>query len=251
MKIFLSDIVLWVIDIREVSIMFHGTIKGLDMIFETDITPPMVILVTGPPGSMKSTFIQALMSRYLDKSGEFGLYATLEETVASNLRNMESVGIDLSLNLQITDFTELRRSGEEALDYLQFTKDMILHFKKKIGKRFTTFALDSLGALYSLMPVPEREMRKKMFHFFTFLRDQGLVSFITLEQDLSGQIHSLGSEGFLGDGIIFLGLKRAKGRLKRFIQVEKMRGVRHSMEMFALDVRPGEGLIILGPLLEE
>ena len=231
--------------------MFKGTVKGLDMIFETDIIPPMVILITGPPGSMKSTFVQSVMSRYLDQTGEFGLYATLEETVTSNLRNMESIGIDLSLNLQITDFTELRRSGEENLDYLQFTKDMILHFKKKIGKRFTVFALDSIGALYSLMNVPPEEMRKKMFHFFQLLRDQNLTSFLIMEQSLNGEMMTVGSEGFLGDGIIFLGLKRDKGRLRRFIQVEKMRGVRHSMEMYAMDVKPGEGLFILGPMLEE
>lgn len=231
--------------------MFKNTIKGLDDIFETDVKPPMVILITGPPGSMKSTFVQSVMSRYLDQTNEFGLYSTLEETVNSNLRNMESIGIDLSLNLQITDYTELRRTGEGSLDYLQFTKDMIMHFKKKIGKRFTVFALDSIGALYSLMPVPPEEMRKRMFHFFTLLRDQNLISFLIMEQSLSGEMMSIGSEGFLGDGIIFLGLKRERGRLRRFIQVEKMRGVRHSMEMYAMDAKQGEGLYILGPMLEE
>ena len=231
--------------------MFKNTIKGLDQIFETDIQPPMVILITGPPGSMKSTFVQAIMSSYLDLTGEFGLYATLEETVTSTLRNIESVGIDLSLNLQITDFTELRRTGEESLDYLQFTMDMVSHFKKKIGKRFTTFALDSIGALYSLMPIPQEEMRKRMFHFFTYLRDHNLTSFMILEQDLNGSILSMGSEGFLADGIVFLGLKRSKGRLRRFIQVEKMRGTKHSMEMYAMEPREGEGLVIIGPMLEE
>ncbi len=230
--------------------MFKGTIKGLDAIFQSDVEPPMVVLVTGPPGSMKSTFIQMLMSKYLDKSGEFGLYSTLEETVGSSLRNMDSVGIEPSLNLQITDFTELRKSEEGSLDYLQFTEDMILHFKKKIGKRFTTFALDSLGALYSLMSLDE-DMRKKMFHFFSFLRDQNLVSLIVLERGLNGEMNSLGSEGFLADGIVYLGLKRDKGRLRRFIQIEKMRGVRHSMEMYAIDAKPDEGLVVMGPMIEE
>ena len=231
--------------------MFLDTIKGLDQIFETDIKPPMVILVTGPPGSMKSTFTLAIMSKYLDLTGEFGLYATLEETVNSTIRNMESIGIDLSLNLQITDFTELRRTGEESLDYLQFTMDMVSHFKKKIGKRFSLFALDSIGALYSLMPIPPEDMRRRMFHFFTFLRDNNLTSFMILEQDLNGNILSMGSEGFLADGIIFLGLKRSKGRLRRYIQVEKMRGAKHSMEMFAIEPREGDGVVVIGPMLED
>src|SRR3970282_630288 len=102
---------------------FRNSIDGLYKVIRTEISPPKVILVTGPPGSMKTSFCYALMSRYLKQSGEFGLYTTLEETVQSHLRNMESLGVDLSLNMQISDFTDLREIDQvvapsDQTDYL-------------------------------------------------------------------------------------------------------------------------------------
>ena len=60
----------------------------------------------------------------------------------------------------------------------------------------------------------------------------------------------LGNEGFLCDGIIHLGLKRKQGKLLRFLQIEKMRTCKHSMEMHALEVFPG-GLMVLGPIFDQ
>ncbi|MGA1872835.1 MAG: RAD55 family ATPase [Thermoplasmatota archaeon] len=227
--------------------MFQNTVTGLDKVFRNDIKRPKVVLVTGPPGSMKSSFIYSLLTSYLDQSGEFGVYTTLEESVSSHLSNMESLGIQLSMNMQITDFTDIREDQEE-LDYLRFLEKMLKHFKKIKGEQFTCFALDSLGALYSLMD-GEENMRKKMYHFFQMLRDLNLYSFIVMERAQDGESNLLGNEGFLGDGIIYLGLKRRQGRLSRFIQVEKMRACEHSMELHALDLRMGK-LCVLGPIFE-
>ncbi len=214
----------------------------------TDIDGPKVVLITGPPGSMKSSFVYMLMSKYLEKTGNFGLYATLEETAASHLQNMESLGMKVSPNMQISDFTDLREDNEN-IDYLKFTQKMIGHFKQSRGDGFTVFAFDSLGALYSLME-HEEHMRKKMYHFFKALREAGLTAFVIMERNPDGTSHLLGNEGFLSDGIIFLGLKRKQGRLVRFMQIEKMRATRHSMEMHAIEVRNGE-LAVLGPIFDQ
>jgi KaiC/GvpD/RAD55 family RecA-like ATPase len=58
----------------------------------------------------------------------------------------------------------------------------------------------------------------------------------------------LGDEGFLVDGIVELGLDRTRGKLVRYMRVEKMRACEHSMERHTLEV--GEsGLTVLGPTL--
>ncbi len=225
--------------------MFKDTLRGLDKVFKTDIKRPKVVLVTGPPGSLKSIFIYSLITKNIDGTDEFGMYTTLEETVSSHLTNMESLGIKLSMNMQITDFTDLRQESEDV-DYTLFLERMIKHYKKVKGEKFSVFALDSLGALYSLMEGNE-DMRKKMFHFFQVLRDLNLYSFIVMERSLDSESQLLGNEGFLADGIIFLGLKRKQGRLSRFIQIEKMRACNHSMEMHAVEVGE-QGISILGPI---
>lgn len=230
---------------------FRDSIDGLDKVIRTEITPPKVILVTGPPGAMKTSFCYALMSRYLKDTGEFGLYTTLEETVQSHLRNMESLGIDVSLNMQISDFTDLREidavvGPDDQTDYVAFIEKMITHFKKLHGQKFRLFALDSLGALYSLMG-GTGNMRKRMFYFFKMLRDNNLISLIVMERSLGGDSQLLGNEGFLVDGIVMLGLDRSHGKLVRYLQVEKMRAVDHSMEKHAIEPHKG-GLTVLGPI---
>jgi len=233
--------------------VFRNSIEGLEKVFKTDIEVPKVILVTGPPGSMKTSFCYSLMSKYLQKTGEFGLYTTLEETVKSHLKNMESLGVDLSLNMQISDFTDLREvdqvvGPEDVTDYLAFIERMISHFKKVHGDRFRIFTLDSLGALYSLME-DVSEMRKKMFYFFKMIRDYNLVSLIVMERSIGGEAMLLGNEGFLVDGIVLLGMDRSRGKLVRYLQVEKMRACEHSMEKHAIEVKRG-GISILGPVFE-
>lgn len=229
--------------------MFLDTIRGLDKIFYKDIKPPKIIMVSGMPGSMKSSFVFLLMNKYIANTGEHGLYATLEETTESHLSNMESLGINPQLNLQITDYTDFRGNEEDAVDYLAFTENMIKYFKEKYGSKFTTFGFDSLGALYSIISNNGSNMRKRIYHFFQMLRENNLISFIIMERALEGESHLMGNEGFLSDGIIVMGLQRKQGKIIRYIQIEKMRATHHSMEVHALDVG-NDCLTVLGPIFE-
>jgi KaiC/GvpD/RAD55 family RecA-like ATPase len=92
-------------------------------------------------------------------------------------------------------------------------------------------------------------MRKRMFYFFKMLRDYNLISLVVMERELGGQSQLLGNEGFLVDGIVMLGMDRSRGKLVRFLQVEKMRACEHSMEKHAVEVKKG-GLAVLGPIFE-
>jgi hypothetical protein len=127
--------------------MFKDSIAGLEKVFKIDVERPKVVLVTGPPGSMKTSFCYTLMSKYLEKRNEFGLYCTLEETVDSHLKNMESLGVRLTTKMQISDLTDLREIDEidqamgknDEIDYLLFVERMIQKFKKDYGDKFSVF----------------------------------------------------------------------------------------------------------------
>lgn len=228
--------------------MFLNTLRGFDNIFKADIEPPKVILVSGVPGSLKSSFVYIMLTKYVQNTGEFGLYATLEESTDSYLNNMESLGVQPSVNLQISDYTDFRGEEESSIDYLQFTEKMITYFKETRGDEFTCFGFDSLGALYSLID-DMTNMRKRMYHFFNMLRNNNLFAFVIMERSKEGESHLLGNEGFLSDGIVVLGMSRRQGKIIRFLQIEKMRAVQHSMEQHAIELGD-EGISILGPIFE-
>ena len=213
--------------------MLLGGMQGMERVVQSDFYAPYISLVTGPPGSMKSSFCLTLLTNHLARTGEFGLYCTVEETGDSLM--------------QVTDFTELRRENED-MDYLKFTRKMIEHFKQTHGDRFTTFVLDSLGAIYSLTTVNEA-MRKKMFSFFDFLRSMNLNVLLITERNLGSHAELQGNEGFLADAVINMGMDHRNGKLVRTMQIEKMRHVRHAMEKQAVDVGP-HGMVVLGPLFD-
>ncbi|MEM2899227.1 MAG: ATPase domain-containing protein, partial [Thermoplasmata archaeon] len=73
--------------------MFRNSIKSLKDVFENDVMPGAVILVAGPPGSMKSTFIYSVLSSYLENTGNYGIYMTLEQSKDSLLNHMRGMGI--------------------------------------------------------------------------------------------------------------------------------------------------------------
>ncbi len=228
--------------------MFKNSITGLDKLFnnEDDIPGGSVILVSGREGALKSGFVFNIVSNYLAGSNEHGLYATLEETEESLLRNMRSLGIKKLDELHVFDYRDVRLEWEkEELDMIKVTEGLVDYYKEKY-ESFTVFALDSLNALYSVSS--QINLRKKMYHFFTMLRDKNLTSFLILEK-CSFDSHYIDCterpEYFLADGIIELGMVEDKENVKRYIQIRKMRGTHHSMEKHQIIVGK-EGLSILG-----
>jgi circadian clock protein KaiC len=231
--------------------LLRDSIPGLDKIMRNDIELPKAVLVMGPPGSMKTSFCFSVMTRHAQQSKEIGMYLTLEETGESHLKNMKSVGIASPDNIYIADFTDLRElegiGEQEDANYIELIERMVLNFKKKHGKQFTMLTVDSLGALYSLLP-EETQVRKSMYHFFKSMRDMGLFSMLILEGTIADNRFYAGSEAFLSDGVIYLGMDSTKGKITRFLQIGKMRACEHSMERYALEVNR-TGLQVLGPLL--
>lgn len=227
--------------------MLKDGIRGIERIFEGEVPDGSVILVTGSEGTLKSGLVFSLISSYLSRAKEHGLYVSLEQTKESHLKNMRSLGLEKSKSLHIFDYEDMRLEwGDEALDKAQ-TIDEILNFYKEKHGSVKVFALDSLNALYSISK--EVELRKNMYHMLSRLRTE-TASFLIMETSsasggLLNQGH--GPEHFLADGVIELGIVEAAEGVKRYIQVRKMRACRHRMEKHQLVVDES-GLSVLGPI---
>ena len=231
--------------------MFRDTIDGMNNVFETDVYKGAIVLVTGPPGTLKTGFSYSVLSKYLNERNEFGMYMTLEESTESHLRNMQSLGIDIPDNLLISDYSDIRKRfeiGDEQPDFIKMIEGVVKFFKGKEGDKFTCFCLDSLGALYSLTTT--EGLRAKMFHFFRTLRNYNLTTVIIMETPKYSNIpQSVGSEGYLCDGIIEMGLIETQHDVMLYMQVQKMRACKHSRKKHLIEIAE-DGLSILGPVFE-
>ncbi len=232
--------------------MIVDSIDGMDNIFYSDIFRGAIVIVYGPPGSLKSGLVFSVMSKFLEKSGEFGMYLTVEENTISHLRNMDSLGIKVPENLLISDYSDIRARfegdiDEDHPDFLDMVDGVIKFFKDKEGDNFTCFGLDSLGGLYSL--IETGNLRSKMFHFFKKLREYNLTSFIIMETPrFSNIIEGQGSEMFLADGIVEMGPIEHQHDIHLYMQVLKMRSCHHSRKKHLIDI--GEtGISILSPVV--
>jgi KaiC/GvpD/RAD55 family RecA-like ATPase len=237
--------------------LLRDSIPGMDKIIENDPLPGSVILVTGSLGSLKSSFVLAVMNSYLEKSKDkFGIYATMETHRQNHLENMQSIGIKPSPRLVMWDLASFRSGipSEEMDEYIHPRDYISLVLRtlekprpvsdKENSKTPSCFAIDSLDSLWYLAKIDSNETRQKSIDVFYRLRQSGIFSFVILG---SGE-GTVGPEHFLADGIIELGTLRGKSGAKRFIRVRKMRSVRHSLDPFVIEVSEKGGLAVIGQM---
>jgi KaiC/GvpD/RAD55 family RecA-like ATPase len=264
--------------------MFSNAIHGLEKVFQTEPPEGSIILVIGGAGSLKSAFTYNLISNHLNirkESLDQAIYVTLEETRASLLNNIKSMGIEVSERILLSDIASFMREFEHWSENLTNEKDYIsLILEKasrplKIYKRYdygafdlkksrtgsdggeeqdgeasvmrpTIFVLDSLNALTSIVYRSIRNVRKEMNNFMFKLREKGITSFILMEV---GDPHIHRPEYFLVDGIIELGVAATgNDRYKRYLRVHKMRSTKHSIEPFLIEVT-NEGITVVEELI--
>jgi len=193
------------------------------------------------------------MAEHIRKTDDFGVYVNLEQSTEIHMLNMQSLGINMPENLFISDYTDFRRrfeTQETHLDIIDMVERTIRFFKEKEGKRFTMLALDSLGALYSIMK-DNRDLRGRVYRFFRFLRETSITAFIIMEKPLFYEVYDVaGGEEFLADGIIEMGMLEIEGThdVLLYIQVVKMRGTSHDRKKHTIHITK-EGIHIIGPVL--
>lgn len=90
----------------------------------------------------------------------------------------------------------------------------------------------------------ETPVRKQMYRFFDALRQERLTSFIILEETgIATQGQVLGSEPYIADGIIELGISWHGGRFARDLRVRKMRAAKRSMEPWIFEIT-SSGIVV-------
>ena len=222
-------------------------IEGLDEVLGGGFPVGHVVLLSGLPGTMKSTLSYAILHRNAKERGARCLYVSLEQTRKSLEDQMAAIGFDVGEvrgDVHILDVGTIQKEiGKSATKpWMEFLR-RTLTTKKDIDG-VDLIVVDSLEALEVLAKFSDR--RTELFQFFEWLRDLGATTLVLAEAASEAPFLGLEApqprrdETFLADGILELKMHQITDvEVQRRIRVSKMRGAHHRTGFSALVFEDG------------
>lgn len=223
-------------------------VAGLDDVLEGGVPAGSVVIVSGAPGTMKTSLTYNVLHHNAIR-GEKGLYVSLEQSRESLLDHTGGLGFrveETDGNLSILDLAALRKKlpNPEGQPWLDLFKFYAQGLKKTFDYRL--LVLDSLDALEILAKF--RNVRRDVFDLIAWLRGIGGTAFLLAElpSDVASDpgVHrrtfARHKEEYLADGIWHLRMvKQGEFGIQRQLRVVKMRGTRHDTSYHALVFEDG------------
>jgi KaiC/GvpD/RAD55 family RecA-like ATPase len=214
-------------------------IRGFDEELGGGIPEGHLILVSGTPGTMKSSVAYNILYNNIKHEGSQGVYVSLEQSRENLLFQIESLGLDDidDLKLTILDMAKIRKEIDMTKErpWLDVLKKHLVYLKESLD--FDLLVIDSLPVAEMISNVEDE--RAYLFYFFEWIRDLKVTSFIIAE--ISTDPSMVYPEEFLADGIILLTMERINEvDVSRRIRCVKMRGVNHNTGYFTLEFKDDE-----------
>ncbi len=215
-------------------------VKGFDKELGGGIPYGHLVLISGSPGTMKSTLAYNIMYNNVIKSNISGAYISLEQGAPSLTFHLNQAGFKPSHavkdKVHMIDLAKIRKELKEdpKKDWLEVLELYIEYLVKE--NDYDILIIDSLPVIEIMAKMKDR--RSDLFFFFEWLRDLSVTTFIILETSEGDK--TLSEEEFLADGIIDMSMKVVGDvDVQRRIRCVKMRGVHHNMCYFSLEFKKG------------
>jgi KaiC/GvpD/RAD55 family RecA-like ATPase len=211
-------------------------IPGVDKILaEKGIPKGHTILVSGGPGSGKTTFAIQFLYMGATQHNESGVYVTLDEEPSDIRKNMLKYGWDLKKledekKLVLINVSPVRVAASETgliqIGMKEFRLIKLLEAIKQGIKDVNAerVVIDPI-TIFTLQYPEEVERRYAMRDLLRDLRQTGCTNLMVSELRGTGWEREHQFEEYLTQGVILLRTFLKDGRMVRVFQAEKMRGL--------------------------
>ena len=208
----------------------HTYVHGFDEKIGGGLPKGQLVLISGEPGTLKSTFCFNILYHNALKENRNGAYITLEQGRENFARHLLAVGLDpkaVEERVSIVDLGMIRKNleGVTSKSWMDIFKMYAQNLKRNVG--FDILVLDSLPVLETIANF--QKPREDLFHLFEWLRDLGATVLVISETKANATDYGTWGEDFLADAIIHLKMERVNdSNIQRRVRVVKMRATPHS-----------------------
>lgn len=204
-------------------------IPGLNELIEGGFPRKSLILLSGGPGTGKTTFgVQYLIGGA--QIGENGAFISLEEDIDRILVNMQRYKWDLK---RYIDENKIVFSRMEVYSF-ETLKAQIENMIDRFGiKRLVIDSLTIIGFFFKDI----FKLRRGIFELADSLKKLDVTTLLTSEVPAEAyeKISTFGVEEFAVDGVIRLYRMRKGNVYLRYLSIIKMRGTKHSDKMHPIE----------------
>jgi KaiC/GvpD/RAD55 family RecA-like ATPase len=213
-------------------------IHNFDEYIQGGVPKGHVILISGTPGTMKSSVCYSILYNNAKHHGTRSVYMTLEQSKENLLQQMNLMGLNdpvVQEKVFVLDLATIRKNVTEMMSkgsWLQVFKMYAETIKKDQG--YDILVLDSLDVLEMAAQL-NNDRRNDLFYLFMWLRNMGVTSFLISETSPDQMFNSRFEEGYLADGVIALKLQNiGEADVQRRIRCIKLRSTNHKTGYFSL-----------------
>jgi len=209
-------------------------IPGMDEILKGGLRKSSSVLLTGPPGTGKTIFaIQFIVEGA--KRKEAGIYITSEETIEDIRNYAKNLGLDMG-KYEKNGLITLIQQPVASKKLMSISTPLHIIRKKKVKR----VVLDSITLFGYSHLAGEMDYRREVLNFVLDMREVD-VNLLVISQKSISTMESLHyePEDFLFGGLIVLTKIRKGSSFERILNVAKMRGQDHLIDMFPFTIKKG------------
>jgi circadian clock protein KaiC len=217
------------------------SVKGFDTEIGGGIPKGSIVMLSGTPGTYKSSMAFSILYEAARKKGQVGIYLLFEQSMKSLVSQQEDMGREMDEGIKrlliVSDVGRIRAAMDKldtGNDWLEAVKAYVEYLVKE--RSADLLVIDSLPVLEILSA--KRSRRDFLFALFEWLRALGTTTILISEKRTLEIEYD--EEDFLADGLFQLTLTPVgEVDLQRRIRCTKLRGMPHNTSMFALEHKGG------------